>query len=290
MSQAEQVFSLPRLFPRRPASHKGDYGRVFVLAGSPGMAGAAALSARAALRAGSGLVTVAIERSLSDAVTTQVPEATQVLLPAASADFQRDLEAVLGRDLLSRFQALAAGPGLGARSEGRAALALVLGAFSGPQVLDADALNLVAAGLEVPRSPLRVWTPHPGELRRLTGESPETETERVEASARLAAQRGGVVVLKGHRSVVHDGQRYFVNLTGNPGMATGGAGDVLTGVIASLLAQGLSPFDAACLGVYLHGRAGDIAARKLSEPSLIASDIVEALPAAFGDYVASYRN
>ena len=267
-----QVHDLPSLPPRARDSHKGDHGRVLLVAGSPGMCGAAVLAARAALRCGSGLVTVAIPAALSHGVTAAVPEAMHIHL-TADDDLPEDLD--------GRFDALGIGPGLGTSDRSRRLLERALGSWSGPQVIDADALNLVAAGVPTSVHAERVWTPHPGELERLTGQTPREKNERVTACECFVAQRGGVIVLKGHRTVIHDGERYTVNRTGNPGMATGGSGDVLTGVITSLLGQGLGAFDAARLGAHLHGAAGDAAAARVGEASLIASDLVDCLPDAF---------
>ena len=279
---ADQVHSLPPLPPRRADSHKGDHGRVLVVAGSPGMAGAAVLAARGALRAGSGLVTVAIPAPLSAAVTAAVPEATQRLLPEPSHPAYADaLRVALPPHLNLTFDSLAAGPGIGTSEWSRELLSTVLQRHYGPQVLDADALNLIASGLEVPPFKKRIWTPHPGEFQRLMGYVPHGDDERIEAGARFVDSFGGVLLLKGHRSVVHDGKRFFINLTGNPGMATGGSGDVLTGVLASLVGQGFDTFSAACLGAHLHGLAGDLAVRALGVDSVIAGDIAEFLPNAF---------
>jgi len=148
-----------------------------------------------------------------------------------------------------------------------------------PLVIDADALNFIAAHPEIRPAPERcVWTPHPGELQRLTGERPSGEEARIAAAARCAERLGGAVVLKGHRTVRPRRLALLRQSSGNPGMATGGSGDVLTGVIAALLGQRLAPFDAAVLGVSLHGTAGDLAAASLGEPSLVAGDIVDHLP------------
>jgi NAD(P)H-hydrate epimerase len=249
------------------------------------MSGAAVLAARSALRSGSGLVTVALPASLSPVIAAASPEATQLLLPEpGDVDYRERLAAALGENL-ERFDALAIGPGLGTSAGARHLVALLLETFGGPHLLDADALNLIAMHPEIAarREPRRVWTPHPGEFERLTGELPRGEAERRAAAERFVRARGGVIVLKGHRTVVADGERCFINRTGNPGMATGGAGDVLTGVIVSLLGQGFPPFEAAALGARLHGRAGDLAAAILGECSLVAGDIVEHLPAAIGE-------
>ena len=285
-----QITELPRIPAREPDTHKGTYGRVLILAGSPAMPGAAVLAARAALRAGSGLVTVAAPPPVALVVGAACPEATHIVLPEPKARNHREaLLRALGERLESGADSLALGPGIGTSEGARALVELALQRFSGPHVVDADGLNLVAAepALQGPRRENRIWTPHPGELQRLTGEKPRGDEERVAASARFVERFGGVVVLKGHRTVVMEKDRYYINATGNPGMATGGAGDVLTGVIASLLGQGFPPFPAACLSVRIHGRAGDLAARALGQASLIASDIIEHLPQALQEEVAT---
>jgi len=279
----KRVENPPPILRRAPATHKGTYGRVLIVAGSPRMPGAAVLATRAALRGGAGLVTAAIPASLSGVLASAVPEATQLLLPEpGAARYKSALLGALERHPLSGFDAMAVGPGLDESWPGSSTLLeTLIGEFSGPQVLDADALNIIAArakGIPTPQ-PGRIWTPHPGEFKRLTGESPAEDAERVAASKRFV-QPGEVVVLKGHRTVVVEGERYYINETGNPGMATGGSGDVLTGILAALLGQGYQPFDGACLGVYLHGTAGDLAAAVLGETSLIAGDITEYLPQA----------
>jgi len=296
----ERVDAIPPLPPRPRDAHKGTFGHVLIAAGSPGMAGAAVLASRGALRSGSGLVTAATPASLSPIVATAVSEATGILLPEGPSGsdsrstavselaYSASVRAALRALDEGRFQAVGIGPGLGTDLRARAVLEAVLELARCPVVIDADALNLIAAGVQVPLrdGSQRVWTPHPGELERLTGEKPRTDEERLAAASRMAEKLGGVVVLKGHRTIVLEKGRYRVNATGNPGMATGGSGDVLTGIITSLLGQGLAPFDAASLGVHIHGRAGDIAAGALGEASLIAGDIVESLPAAFKEHAS----
>lgn len=284
----QRITTLPPIPPRPLDSHKGTFGKVLVVAGSRGMAGAAVLAARAALRSGAGLVTALVPGSLSPILAVGVPEATQRLLPEYPGSDTEGLTTALGAIDGGSFDSLAVGPGLG--TDQRAAM-LVSWALEQavPQVLDADALNVIVlphheTQLKVEHSERRVWTPHPGEFRRLTGLSPRTETERLEAAEEFIDRFGGVLVLKGHRTVIMDGSRYAINETGNPGMATGGAGDVLTGTIAAFLGQGYSPFDAACLGTHLHGLAGDRARDKVGEVSLIAGDLVEALPQAVLDH------
>ena len=280
--------NLPRLAMREEASHKGNFGLALLIGGSRGMSGAVALAGKAALRGGAGLVRLAVPDACLDTVAGLEP--SYMTVPLVSDRRGRVSLSALAEILEHARQAtvVALGPGLG-RSFGLEALAARLfTAIPLPMILDADALNGLSARLgqiEQPAGP-RVLTPHPGEFERLTGLKPHAEEERIEAAAQLASRLDAVVVLKGHRTVVSDGQETFINTTGNPGMATGGSGDVLTGLIAALICQGLNVFEAAQLGVYLHGLAGDIAAVSLGQESLIAGDLVLNLPEAFAKYRA----
>ena len=282
---------LPSLPPRARDGHKGDYGRVLVIGGSRGMAGAPALTGLATLRSGAGLVTVATPALTQPIVATFSP--CFMTLPLVEddygiADYANVVDLVAARE---QFDVWAIGPGLG-RGDGVTELvAQLYREIPRPMVVDADALNAMAAALKrnpqalaKPAGP-RVLTPHPGEFARLAGAASGGETaDRVDAVAKLCQRDPSgqlTIILKGHESVVCDGQRYAVNATGNPGMATGGTGDCLTGVIAGLLGQQLSPWDAARLGMNLHGLAGDLAAKHLGEVSLIASDLLTYLPEAF---------
>jgi len=285
----ERVHDVPAIPLRDPDSHKGTYGRVLIVAGSPRMPGAAVLAARAALRSGAGLVTAAIPRSIGGIIGAAVPEATQLLLPdAAGAEPEGGAEATLAPRLEHGTDAVGLGPGLGTEEGSMRIVRSVLGGARSPLVIDADALNAIALRQQMrPARPERcVWTPHPGEFERLLGERPREAEERVASSARFVERYGGTVVLKGHRTVVCDGARYYVNVTGNAGMATGGSGDVLTGMLACFLAQGFVPFDAARLAVHLHGLAGDMAREALGEAGMIAGDILERIPAA----IRSHQN
>ena len=277
---------LSRRLPKRErGAHKGRFGRVLMVAGGPGKVGAAELAARAAARSGAGLVTVATSASVQRALESRQLEWMSLALPETSS---RTLAAPAGPALLElapSFDVVAAGPGLGRDDETRQALLHLVRGCPRPLVLDADALNVHAdAGVAPTGSAERpvVLTPHPGEFARLLGSSAaEIQAHRLEA-ARGYAQRHFVhVVLKGYRTLIAapDG-RAWVSPTGNPGMATGGSGDVLTGVLAGLIGQ-LPLLDALALGVFCHGLAGDLAAERAGELSLIASDLLEALPAAF---------
>ncbi len=258
--------SLPELPARRPESHKGDYGRALLVGGSRGMSGAIAMAGLATLRGGAGLVTLAVPRSIQDVVASFSPcymthglaDADGQFAPAAAG------EAIgFGKDAT----ALALGPGLGRGATLSEFVQRLHREIKQPMVVDADALFALAEqsdALENRGGP-RVLTPHPGEFARLTGALPEA-SQRATAAAALARRDptgNTIVVLKGHCTVVTDGRRFSINHTGNPGMATGGSGDVLTGIITALLCQGLSPFDAARLGVHVHGLAGDLAAAEL---------------------------
>ena len=282
---------LTLLAPRRADSHKGDYGRVLVIGGSRGMAGAAGLAGLAALRSGAGLVAVATPGSVQAVVASYSPCYTTVPL-VEDDDGIIDLANVV--DLAAageRFDAWAIGPGLGQSAGVAELVAQLYRSVPRPMVVDADGLNgLVAAlkrnpqAMNKPAGP-RILTPHPGEFARLAGQSPKGGApERAEQAAALCRRDETgqtVVILKGHESIISDGQRFAVNRTGNPGMATGGTGDCLTGIVAALLGHGLSAWDAARLAAHVHGLAGDVAAEALGEVSLIASDVVDFLPAAF---------
>jgi NAD(P)H-hydrate epimerase len=263
---------------------------VIVLAGSRGMAGAAALTGIAALRSGAGLVTVATPISVQATVASFSPCYMTVPLVEDDdgiADFANIVDLASVRD---QFDVWAIGPGLG-RSEGVTELvAQLYRDVRKPMVVDADGLNaLASARARNPRAldagGPRILTPHPGEFARLLGaisaDSTAERADQMTALCRSDSNSRTVVLLKGHNTLVGDGRRFAINRTGNPGMATGGTGDCLTGVVAALLAQHLDPWDAARLAAHVHGLAGDLAAREVGEVSLIASDLIDYLPAAF---------
>lgn len=278
---------LPQLRDREANSHKGDYGRALVVGGSLGMAGAPALAGMACLRSGAGLVSVATPRTVQATVASFCPAYTTHAL-ADDGEHLADQAGHVLTKLLREVDAAAIGPGLG-RSEAVAALVNAAWSIPTPMVVDADGLNALAAMRKQRSAPAgpRVLTPHAGEFARLSGkplDDPDDDAVRRDRAAELARSIKGsdtVVLLKGARTVVTDGERYAVNTTGNPGMATGGTGDVLTGVITALLAQGLGAFDAARLGAHVHGLAGDLAAAKLGEIALTAPDLVDFIPEAW---------
>lgn len=273
---------------RRPrGAHKGDFGHVLVIGGSRGMIGAACLTARAALRAGAGLVTLAVPRSLQDVAAAVVSEA----MTAGLAETVDGTVSHHARDhiveLLKKATALALGPGLSTHPETVEMVRQVLTVLDVPCVLDADGLNALAASGPERMLPLAsgvplVLTPHPGEMARLVGGTVEQVTaDRIGTAEQAAGAWGCTVVLKGRPTVVAGDDQAYLNTTGNPGMATGGSGDALTGITAALLAQGYAPARAAAAAVYLHGLAGDHAADKKGETGLVAGDITHCLPRAF---------
>ena len=273
------------LLPARPrTAHKGTFGHAGIIAGSAGKTGAAAMAAMAALRIGTGLVTVAAPRSVSDVLEAKLLEAMICPVPETEARMlsKQALEPLLA--FAADKTALAIGPGIGMHPETQALVHNLLVEAKRPMVLDADGLNAVAGHADMlgrASGPL-ILTPHPGEMARLLGTtSAEVQRDRLGAASRLAREQNVCVVLKGAGTIVAapDG-RLAVNATGNPGMATAGTGDVLTGIIAGLLAQGLPAWEAACAGVYLHGLAGDLAASEQGEEGLIAGDVIRAIPRA----------
>jgi len=281
---AEYVASV--LPSRKPDGHKGDFGKLFLLAGSTGLTGAAALAAVSALRAGCGLAKVGCPRTVLPVIAASVIEATTMPLPDIAKKGALALRG-LGdiRQAVTEHDAVAIGPGLGSHRETYELVRRLVGSIRKPAVIDADGLNALAGHLEAisNASAPMVLTPHPGEFYRLNG-VPVSEAihDRIKTARRFATEHDIVLVLKGSPTLVVDSSGLCaLNPTGNNGMATGGSGDVLTGLIGSLLAQGMDTFDAARAGVYLHGLAGDLAADDISARSMIASDMVDALGDAF---------
>ncbi len=282
--------SLPAgLLPlRAPGTHKGDVGHVLVIAGSAGLTGAAVLCSQAALRAGAGLVTLATPKSLQDVMAVKLTEVMTTPLPETK---ERSLSlaalpVLLG--LIERVDVVVIGPGLSQQPHTTQLVRHLLPKITKPCVVDADALNAIAEKPQLLKRLTRpiILTPHPGEMGRLIAQSAEhVQRDRERIAAAFALRARAVVALKGHRTVVAnvDGEVY-VNDTGHPGMASGGMGDVLTGVIAGLLAQGLPLFDAARLGVYLHGLAADLVAKEQGSVGLLASDVLATIPRAIHQY------
>ncbi len=310
-ARCKHIHRVPVPPPRSADAHKGTFGRVLVVGGSVGMAGAPALAGLAALRSGAGLVTIAVPESVQPSVAIMCPCATTIPLPetrdgridppAAERKLKRlGLLDAPPDGALPDVVAIGPGVGRGPATYG-AQFWHLIDAFRQlgvPAVIDADALNLAPQG---GRQATKGWqtlnhartviTPHPGELARMlktpTGQiQADREGQAVRTAQAMRARSSPddappVVVLKGAGTIVTDGKLVYRNCSGNPGMATGGSGDVLTGAIAALIGQGMTPFDAAVAGVYFHGLAGDLAAKRLGQVSMIATDIIEALPAAF---------
>jgi NAD(P)H-hydrate epimerase len=279
------ITNIPKLKPRATDAHKGDFGKVCIIAGSIGMSGAAALAGRAALRAGAGLVRVATAKSALPIVASIEPSYTTIPLPEDSAGriSAKAINTIL--NIISENDCLAFGPGIDTSNELQSVVETLIKQEDFHLVIDGDGLNNLSKIKDWPEKLKAnlILTPHPGEMKRLWQPlfREQLPADRQQQAAQLAQHSKTIVVLKGAGTVVTDGQKAYVNKTGNPGMATAGSGDVLTGTITALIGQGLSNFDAAVLGVYIHGLAGDIAAEKTGQVSLITTDIIESLPKAF---------
>ena len=285
----------PLLPTRSPTSHKGTFGHAGIIAGSPGKTGAAALAAKAALRTGTGLVTVATPITVNPILESKLLEAMTVPMPETEAHTLGISASSQLSDFGNSRSAVAIGPGLGTHPETGQLIQSFFSTLNQPCVIDADALNLLGTGSSVISTGklCHVLTPHPGEMARLLGDTtPQSVNEhRLAIALQFAKAHQVIVVLKGARTVIAspDGQAAICP-TGNPGMATAGMGDALTGMIVGLLAQGLSSWNAARSGVYLHGLAGDCAAEKLGHAGLIASDLIEYIPHAFQQTLASFAS
>lgn len=262
--------------PRQPQTHKGDYGNILLICGSRGYTGAAALAAMGALRSGAGVVYLLVPESIYEIEAGKLWES--VVIPAPDEAGMLAESAVLKiKEYLPKMDAVLIGPGLGQSAGTLSAVETVLRQFDGPVVLDADGINVLAAHKDIlrDRTAPTILTPHMGEFVRLGGQNMD---DRVQAAKILSRELDSIVLLKGHRTVITDGDAVFINETGNPGMATGGSGDVLSGVIVSLLGQGLDPLDAAACGAYLHGAAGDLAAQRIGQYGMLPTDMLQFLP------------
>ena len=262
--------------PRNRFTHKGNFGHALVIAGSYGKMGAAVLCVRACLRSGAGLTTCHIPKCGYEIMQTAVPEVM------AMSDLNSSIITKIEEDL-SKFTCLGIGPGIGTATETRKALQEIFGAYKKPVVLDADALNLISSDKKlfaaIPQN--SILTPHPKEFERLFGET-KNDFERIQLAQQKAKELDLVIVLKGHHTcIATPNGKVFFNNTGNAGMAKGGSGDVLTGILTAIVGQYHDTIKSAILGVYLHGLAGDIAAEKNSMEAMIAGDIVESLGEAF---------
>ena len=270
----EKVLSI--LPDRDDFAHKGDFGKILLLCGSRGYTGAAALAAMGALRSGAGLVFLGVPESiyaieavkLTESIVFPLPDENGMLSGAA-------VPQILER--LPRMDAVLIGPGLGQSAGTLAAVKAVLERFDGPVVVDADGINILAAHKDIlrGRAASTILTPHDGEFARLGG---VIGNDRAAAAENMARQLGCIMLLKGHETVITDGVETYINHTGNPGMAVGGSGDVLAGILVSLLGQGIAPLDAAACGAWLHGAAGDLCAARMGQYGMLPGDMVSALP------------
>ncbi|MHC4871380.1 MAG: NAD(P)H-hydrate dehydratase [Planctomycetota bacterium] len=281
-------FELPEIPKRDPEVHKSLVGRTLIIAGSMGMTGAGVLSSMAALRTGAGLVTWAVPSPLTTIAEIKCTEAITWPIPATDGG-QASIEA---REHLSEASheadAVVLGPGMGVAGETGELMRLLIPEIHAPLLIDAGGLTALGINhkpLEK-RKDATILTPHPGEMSRLCGRKvTEIEADREGCAKDFALKTGSIILLKGPKTIVTDGKKVYLNNTGNPGMATAGSGDVLAGIIVALISQGIPPFDSACLGSHLHGIAGDIAKDKFGEHGLIASDILNAIPAATLRYI-----
>lgn len=261
---------------RSPDSHKGNFGRIFVIAGSIGYTGAPCLAAKGALRCGAGLVTLLVPKAVYPVITGKMDEAMVMPLPSIhgklSSFSYRNI-----KKALSKADAVLVGPGLGQSYGVRSSVLWVLKNFSGPVVLDADGINVLSGHMDIlrGRTAPTILTPHPGEFERIGG---QLSKGRVPAAVDFAREIGCVLVLKGHRTVITDGDALYCNPTGNPGMAVGGSGDVLAGMITAFLGQGLSAVEAAACAAWVHGAAGDICAKEIGQYGMLPTDMLCVLP------------
>lgn len=286
---------------RQKYSHKGDYGHVLIIAGSRGKTGAALLSAKACLRSGSGLVTLGVPESLIDVIQGRITE--EMTLPLEDSS-KGALSSKAIDEILSfasgRIDAIAIGPGIGVSDDTEKLIARLVKNSPVPLVIDADGINSLSANPDIllKAKSAVIITPHPGEMARFYSSAfkqeykiSDVERNRLEVSTKLATEYNINVVLKGVPSVIASPKGdVFINSTGNPGMATAGAGDVLTGIIASLVGQGLSPLNASVSGVYIHGLSGDIASAKKGQHCMLASDIIDCLSDAFNSILHCHRD
>lgn len=260
---------------RTETAHKGDFGRVLLLCGSRGYTGAAYLAAMGALRSGAGLVYLGVPESIYAIEAVKLNEAIVFPLPEHNGKLSVEaLPEILEK--LSQMDAVVMGPGLGQSEDVKAVVTAVLRNAQCPVVLDADGINVMAVHKDILRgrtSPT-ILTPHPGEFYRLGGDP----TSRRMAAEEMAKDLGIIMVLKGHETVITDGCTTYINPTGNPGMAVGGSGDVLAGIIGAFLGQGIAPLHAGACGAWVHGAAGDTCAEELGQYGMLPSDMLNVLP------------
>ena len=273
MTYKEVLSILP---DRKADSHKGDYGKVLLLCGSVGFTGAAALAAMGALRSGAGLVYVGVPESIYAIEAVKLTEA--MVFPLPEEDGQLSAKAIpVIRKYLQTMDAVLIGCGLGISTGTMAVLDAVMREYKGPVVVDADGITMLASNQDLLKERMypTILTPHEGEFRRL---KIAVEEERLTGAMIAAKELGCILLRKGHETVITDGKDYYINPTGNPGMAVGGSGDVLAGVLVSLLGQGIAPLKAAACAAWLHGAAGDRCAEKMGQYGMLPTDMLQEIP------------
>lgn len=261
---------------RNVCSHKGDFGKILLLCGSRGYTGAAALASMGALRCGAGLVYLGVPESIYEIEAKKLTE--PVIFPLSDRDGMMSRDAIAKiKKRLPNMDAVLIGPGMGSSEDTFLVVREVLSTFDGPVVLDADGINVLAGHIDIlrGRTGQTILTPHEGEFKRIGG---SLENGRVEAAMQFAKDSKSILLLKGHNTVITDGSTCYINPTGNPGMAVGGSGDVLAGIITALLGQGIMPLEAAACGAWLHGAAGDICAAEIGQYGMLPTDMVQVLP------------
>ena len=261
---------------RQLDTHKGNYGKILLICGSKGYTGAAALSALGALRSGAGLVYLAVPESIYAIEAIKLLEPIVISLPDRDGKFSAEGIPEIEK-LLSKMDAVLVGPGIGQSEDIVSVVRTIVEKFQGPLVIDADGINVLSQHKDIlrDRTAPTVLTPHNGEFVRFGG---ILTNDRIGSASELALSLGCVVLLKGHKTVITDGKVCYINETGNPGMAVGGSGDVLAGIIVSLLGQGIPPLQAAACGAWLHGAAGDICSNEIGQYGMLPQDIVNVLP------------
>lgn len=261
---------------RNPEDHKGNFGKILLICGSRGYTGAPALSAMGALRCGAGLVFLAVPESIYEIEAIKVTEPIVIPLPDKNGCISR--EAIIQiRQKMHEMDAILIGPGMGCNEETFYITKTILEEYPGPVVLDADGINVLSGHIDIlrGRTGKTILTPHMGEFKRMWDTS---ETDRITIAGALAGESNSIVLLKGHNTVITDGNVCYINPTGNPGMAVGGSGDVLAGMITALLGHGIAPLEAAACGAWLHGAAGDKCANEIGQYGMLPTDMLNVLP------------
>ena len=269
--------SIKDLLPRRNKNaHKGDFGKILLLCGSKGYTGSAALAAMGAMRSGAGLLYLGVPAAIYEIEAVKLNEPVVFPLDDSNGMFAESAIDKIS-ELLCKMDAVLIGPGIGQSTGTFAVVKYVLEQFQGPVVIDADGINVLQTHKDILRGRTcpTILTPHDGEFIRLGGHLTD---DRVTSCSSLALELGCIVLLKGHRTVISDGTIHYVNTTGNPGMAVAGSGDVLAGIIVSLLGQGIAPIEAAACAAWLHGAAGDVCAGRMGQYGMLPTDMINVLP------------